>query len=171
MKTVNLKAAVKSRPLKKASRKAKLIQQSGSAPYIVYGSEIRVMLVTPSAGGGWILPKGNIAKRLDTLTSAAKEALEEAGVVGECENNVLGTIHIAKTPDDVASIRIFPLEIKRILPSWQEEGMRSRRLFRIDRAIRIMNTEESAEVLRNLRTLILPHGGGAWELKSNGNSC
>lgn len=113
------------------------------------------MLVTPSAGGGWILPKGNIAKRLDTLTSAAKEALEEAGVVGECENNVLGTIHIAKTPDDVASIRIFPLEIKRILPSWQEEGMRSRRLFRIDRAIRIMNTEESAEVLRNLRTLIL----------------
>ncbi len=155
MKTVNLKAAVKSRPLKKPSRKAKLIQQSGSAPYIVYGSEIRVMLVTPSAGGGWILPKGNIAKRLDTLTSAAKEALEEAGVVGECENNVLGTIHIAKTPDDVASIRIFPLEIKRILPSWQEEGMRSRRLFRIDRAIRIMKTEESAEVLRNLRTLVL----------------
>ena len=48
-----------------------------------------------------------------------------------------------------------PLEIKRILPSWQEEGMRSRRLFRIDRAIRIMNTEESAEVLRNLKTLIL----------------
>lgn len=155
MKTVNLKAAVRSRPEKKISRKAKRILQSGSAPYIVYGSEIRVMLVTPSAGGGWILPKGNIAKRLDTLTSAAKEALEEAGVVGECENHVLGTVNISKTPDDVASARIYPLEIRRILPRWEEEGVRSRRLFQIDRAIRIMKSEESAEVLRNLKTLIL----------------
>ena len=79
MKTVTLKAAVKPRPAKKVSPKAKRIQQSGSAPYIVYGDEIRVMLVTPSAGGGWILPKGNIAKSMDTLKSAAKEAFEEAG--------------------------------------------------------------------------------------------
>lgn len=155
MKTVNLKAAVKARPVKKASPNAKLIHQSGSAPYIVYGSEIRVMLVTPSAGGGWILPKGNIAKRLDTLKSAAKEAFEEAGVVGECENNVLGIININKTPVDIASVRIYPLAIERILPRWEEEGVRARRLFQIDHAIRIMKTEESAEVLRNLKKLVL----------------
>ena len=112
MKTVNLKAAVKARPVKKISAKAKRIQQSGSAPYIIYGSEIRVMLVTPSAGGGWILPKGNIAKRMDTLA------------------------------------------IERILPRWEEEGIRYRRLFLIDQAIRIMKTEESAEVLRNLKKLV-----------------
>ena len=151
MKTVNLKAAVKARPVKKISAKAKRIQQSGSAPYIIYGSEIRVMLVTPSTGGGWILPKGNIAKRMDTLKSAAKEALEEAGV---CENHVLGIVNINKTPDDIASIHIYPLAIERILPRWEEEGIRSRRLFLIDQAIRIMKTEESAEVLRNLKKLV-----------------
>ena len=153
MKTVNLKAAVKARPVKKISAKAKRIQQSGSAPYIIYGSEIRVMLVTPSTGG-WILPKGNIAKRMDTLKSAAKEALEEAGVVGVCENHVLGIVNINKTPDDIASIHIYPLAIERILPRWEEEGIRSRRLFLIDQAIRIMKTEESAEVLRNLKKLV-----------------
>ena len=165
MKTVTLKAAVKPRPTKKVSPKAKRIQQSGSAPYIVYGDEIRVMLVTPSAGGGWILPKGNIAKSMDTLKSAAKEAFEEAGVVGECENNVLGVINFNKTAAGIASVRIYPLAIERILPRWEEEGTRSRRLFLIDRAIRIMKTEESAEVLRNLKTLILSrmetqHGHG-----------
>ena len=154
MKTVTLKAAVKPRPAKKVSPKAKRIQQSGSAPYIVYGDEIRVMLVTPSAGGGWILPKGNIAK-----------AFEEAGVVGECENNVLGVINFNKTAAGIASVRIYPLAIERILPRWEEEGTRSRRLFLIDRAIRIMKTEESAEVLRNLKALILSrmetqHGHG-----------
>jgi len=154
VKTVNLKAAVKARPVKKISAKAKRIQQSGSAPYIIYGSEIRVMLVTPSTGGGWILPKGNIAKRMDTLKSAAKEALEEAGVVGVCENHVLGIVNINKTPDDIASIHIYPLAIERILPRWEEEGIRSRRLFLIDQAIRIMKTEESAEVLRNLKKLV-----------------
>ena len=123
------------------------------------------MLVTPSAGGGWILPKGNIAKRMDTLKSAAKEAFEEAGVVGECENNVLGVINFSKTASGIASARIYPLAIQRILPRWEEEGTRSRRLFLIDRAIRIMKTEESAEVLRNLKTLILSrmetqHGHG-----------
>ena len=131
----------------------------------MYGDEIRVMLVTPSAGGGWILPKGNIAKRMDTLKSAAKEAFEEAGVVGECENNVLGVINFSKTASGIASARIYPLAIQRILPRWEEEGTRSRRLFLIDRAIRIMKTEESAEVLRNLKTLILSrmetqHGHG-----------
>ena len=131
----------------------------------MYGDEIRVMLVTPSAGGGWILPKGNIAKRMDTLKSAAKEAFEEAGVVGECENNVLGVINFSKTASGIASARIYPLAIQRILPRWEEEGTRSRRLFLIDRAIRIMKTEESAEVLRNLKALILSrmetqHGHG-----------
>lgn len=122
-------------------------------------------LSPPSAGGGWILPKGNIAKRMDTLKSAAKEAFEEAGVVGECENNVLGVINFSKTASGIASARIYPLAIQRILPRWEEEGTRSRRLFLIDRAIRIMKTEESAEVLRNLKTLILSrmetqHGHG-----------
>lgn len=154
VKTVNLKAAVKARPVKKVLSKAKRIQQSGSAPYIVYGSEIRVMLVTPSAGGGWILPKGNIAKRMDTLKSAAKEALEEAGVVGVCENHVLGIVNVNKTTDDIATIHIYPLAIERILSRWEEEGTRCRRLFQIDQAIRIMKTEESAEVLRNLKKLV-----------------
>ena len=86
-------------------------------------------------------------------------------MVGECENNVLGVINFNKTAAGIASVRIYPLAIERILPRWEEEGTRSRRLFLIDRAIRIMKTEESAEVLRNLKALILSrmetqHGHG-----------
>ena len=67
---------------------------------------------------------------------------------------MLGIVNINKTPDDIASIHIYPLAIERILPRWEEEGIRSRRLFLIDQAIRIMKTEESAEVLRNLKKLV-----------------
>ena len=67
---------------------------------------------------------------------------------------MLGIVNINKTPEDIASIHIYPLAIERILPRWEEEGIRSRRLFLIDQAIRIMKTEESAEVLRNLKKLV-----------------
>ena len=122
-------------------------------------SEIRVMLVTSSAGDAWILPKGIIAKGMDTLKSAAKEVYEEAGVVGECENNILGMVQINKSPSEVAEVNIYPLKIEKILPEWQESGFRSRRLFRIEEAIGVMPGERSREVLENLRAMLLERAG------------
>ena len=57
--------------------------------------------------------------------SAAKEAYEEAGVIGECENNMLGVIQIEKSPAEIAEVNIYPMKIESILPEWQEAGTRN----------------------------------------------
>ena len=98
------------------------------------------MLVTSTAGDAWIFPKGNIAKGMDTLKSAAKEAYEEAGVLGECRNDILGVIQI-------------------------EKAVRSRRLFRIEEAIGVIRGERSRKVLETLRERLLDRS----ERSGNGN--
>ncbi len=156
MKTVKLKPSVKEKDKKKtAAKKSRTICQSGAVPYLMEKEELRVMLVTSSSGDAWIFPKGNIAKGMDTLKSAAKEAYEEAGVVGECENNILGVIQIEKSPSDLAEVNIYPLKIEKILPEWQESGVRNRRMFRIAEAIGVMRGERSRKVLENLRDMLL----------------
>lgn len=75
---------------KKAEKSGKMAfdknLRSGTVPYLVEDDgTVRVMLVTPSGGGAWMLPKGNIEKNMTTYESAAKEAFEEAGVVGTCD--------------------------------------------------------------------------------------
>ena len=160
MKTVKLKSSVKEKGKKKFPvKKSRTICQSGAVPYLMEKDEIRVMLVTSTAGDAWIFPKGNIAKGMDTLKSAAKEAYEEAGVVGECENNILGVIQIEKSPSNVAEVNIYPLKIETVLPEWQESGVRSRRLFRIGEAIGVMRGERSRNVLETLRNLLLERSG------------
>jgi len=145
----------------KEPKSKKVLEQSGAAPYLLSDREIRVMLVTPSGGGPWILPKGNIAKGMDTLKSAAKEAFEEAGVIGACSNHVLGIVPIQKSSDIHAEIRFYPLEIEKVLPEWEESKIRERRLFRIDYAIRLMPTERSKDVFRNLKKYLeSEHGTG-----------
>ena len=161
MKTVKLKPSAKGKVKKKSTAKnLRTICQSGAVPYLMEKEEIRVMLVTSSSGDAWIFPKGNIAKGMDTLKSAAKEAYEEAGVIGECENNMLGVIQIEKSPAEIAEVNIYPMKIESILPEWQEAGTRNRRLFRIGEAIGVIRGERSRKVLETLQEMLLERAEG-----------
>ena len=166
MKTVKLKPSAKEKEKKKSAvKKSRTICQSGAVPYLMEKGEIRVMLVTSTAGDAWIFPKGNIAKGMDTLKSAAKEAYEEAGVLGECRNDILGVIQIEKSPSELAEVNIYPLKIETVLPEWQESAVRSRRLFRIEEAIGVIRGERSRKVLETLRERLLDRS----ERSGNGN--
>ena len=57
-------------------------KQSAVVPYRLVKNEIEVLLIT-TRKGRWIIPKGIIEPELSAAESAAKEALEEAGVKGE----------------------------------------------------------------------------------------
>ncbi len=140
-------------PEKKKPKKKRLFQyQSGAAPYLVdEEGTLRVMLVTPGAGGCWILPKGHIAKGMGTPESAAKEAFEEAGVLGSCDSEILGISHFERPSGETVIVNIYPLKIRSILPEWEESAQRRRRLFRLDRAVALMPTEQAKEVLRTLQ--------------------
>jgi 8-oxo-dGTP pyrophosphatase MutT (NUDIX family) len=79
------------------SRKAsKVFQQSGVIPYRVSDGKIEVLLITNRRQQHWSIPKGGISKAMVPPDSAAKEAWEEAGVVGQVDGNQLGTYKYRK---------------------------------------------------------------------------
>ena len=58
-------------------------RQFAALPFSPREGETMVMLVTSRETHRWILPKGWAEKRLTGPELAAKEAFEEAGLVGE----------------------------------------------------------------------------------------
>jgi 8-oxo-dGTP pyrophosphatase MutT (NUDIX family) len=78
------------------------------------GGEPRVMLVTTRGTGRWIIPKGHPEPRLKPHELAAKEAFEEAGVVGRVRPEAIGRYRIGKPKDrarEAVTIEVFLLEV------------------------------------------------------------
>ena len=122
--------------------------RSGTVPYLVEeDGTIRVMLVTPSGGGAWMLPKGNIEKNMTSCDSAAKEAYEEAGVVGKCDPVMLGAYKFRQSQ----FVQIFPLRITKILDRWEETEKRSRFLFKLEKAALVVDSADIRSVLLKLK--------------------
>ena len=93
-----------------------------------------------------MLPKGNVEKGMTAHASAAKEAFEEAGVMGICDPVVLGEYRFRQSQ----LVRIFPLRITRILERWEETGLRSRFLFKLEKALKIADGDDIRSILRKL---------------------
>ncbi|OQA82088.1 MAG: hypothetical protein BWY31_03394 [Lentisphaerae bacterium ADurb.Bin242] len=125
--------------------------RSGAAPYrIESDGTILVMLVTPVGGGKWILPKGNIKRGMSGRESAEEEAREEAGVIGKCDNFLLGVSRFKNGQ----FIEIYPMKIAKILGTWEESGRRSRFLFPLEEARRELDDRDAAAILERLRQYI-----------------
>jgi 8-oxo-dGTP pyrophosphatase MutT (NUDIX family) len=108
-------------------------RQCAALPFAWDKGELRVLLVTSRETCRWVLPKGWMEKRLAPHALAAKEALEEAGVLGEVERRPIGRYDYGKrgprgrvTP---CSVRVFPLRVERLLDDWPERRQRQRRWF------------------------------------------
>jgi 8-oxo-dGTP pyrophosphatase MutT (NUDIX family) len=108
-------------------------RQCAALPFVWDGGELRVLLVTSRETRRWVLPKGWMEKRLSPHALAAKEALEEAGVLGEVERRPVGRYdYLKRGPRDrvtPCSVRVFPLRVERLLDDWPERRQRQRRWF------------------------------------------
>jgi 8-oxo-dGTP pyrophosphatase MutT (NUDIX family) len=91
--------------------------------------EVEVMLVTSRETGRWVIPKGWPIRRKAPHASAAREALEEAGVVGAVGREPIGTYSYEKRMSKgvvvVCEVRVFPLEVKRQMKGWPEKEERT----------------------------------------------
>jgi phosphohistidine phosphatase len=56
--------------------------QSAILPYRLRGDDLEVLVITSRKGTRWVLPKGIVEPGMTAAASAAKEAMEEAGVEG-----------------------------------------------------------------------------------------
>lgn len=108
-------------------------RQCAALPFSWAGGELRVLLVTSRETQRWVLPKGWREKHLSPHALAAKEAFEEAGVVGEVQRRPIGSYdYLKRVPRDRVvhcSVRVFPLRVERLLDDWPERRQRQRRWF------------------------------------------
>ena len=88
---------------------------------------LEVLLVTSLRTKRWILPKGWPEAGLTLAQAAAREALEEAGVIGEVSSEAIGHYHYIKEKAGHAlpiRVDIFSLRVTRQRRLWAEKGTR-----------------------------------------------
>lgn len=102
-----------------------VVRQSGALPYTVLKGRVVFLLVTSRKTGRWIFPKGSISSGMTAWDSAAKEAMEEAGVTGEIGTTPIGSYHNTDRGVPV-EIDLYPLRVEHQMDSWDEMDQRLR---------------------------------------------
>jgi 8-oxo-dGTP pyrophosphatase MutT (NUDIX family) len=119
---------------------------------------IEVMLVTSRETKRWVVPKGWPIRGAKPHISAAREALEEAGVIGRPDADAIGTYHYAKRlkngTEARCKVEVFPLEVKSQRKRWRERGERKARWFELSKAARVVQEPGLGRLLRNLGELV-----------------
>lgn len=126
-----------------------VVQQVGALPYAFVDGRIAILLVTSRRSGRWIFPKGAIEPDLTPWDSAALEALEEAGVVGEVEETPIGRYRAIAGPNSskLTDIDLYPLLVTEQLDTWKERGQRLRHWVTVREARRLLAHRELADLV------------------------
>ena len=117
-----------------------LFKQSAVIPYLEKNGVVEVVVVSSRKKSGWVIPKGVIERSMTPEDSAAKEALEEAGVIGRVSNECLGEYSYKKW-GGICNVKVFPMEVATVLESWQEDSIRERRIVELAEAIDLVKPE------------------------------
>jgi 8-oxo-dGTP pyrophosphatase MutT (NUDIX family) len=125
-------------------------RQYAALPYRQSG-ELNILLVTSRETGRWVLPKGWPMKGKKPQTAAAREALEEAGVIGQIAKRPVGAYPYAKRLAGGGSVDcvvdVFPLEVQRQLKRWPEQNERVTQWFTPLEAARAVHEPELAQLI------------------------
>lgn len=130
-------------------------RQCAALPLVGEGTAARVVLVTSRETRRWVIPKGWIEPGEAPHRSAAREAFEEAGLVGEVDAVPLGVYAYDKrmrtgfmTPCEVL---VFRFRVARMLYDWPERRERTRRMVTPHAAAALVQEPQLAALLRQLK--------------------
>jgi ADP-ribose pyrophosphatase YjhB (NUDIX family) len=125
--------------------------ESGALAYRrLENGEIEVLLVSKKRSKRWGIPKGRVNASLSFGETAAKEAFEEAGVIGRVSPNSVGMFRAKKaTPiAKIVEVWVYLIEVDEMLDNWPEKEKRQ---------IRWVSCRVAARELRNLILIDLCH--------------
>ncbi|MFQ5614048.1 MAG: NUDIX hydrolase [Anaerolineae bacterium] len=122
-------------------------RQSAALPYRRREGRFEILLITSLKKKRWIIPKGIVEPGLSPGASAAKEALEEAGVVGEVSPRPVAVYEHRKW-GGTCRVEVFPLRVTETLDRWPEAEWRERRWLTLAEAVRRVEQKALRAVLR-----------------------
>ena len=112
------------------------MSKNDSAPQVAalaYRDE-KICLVTTRSGKGLIIPKGHVPTGASPAEFAAREAWEEAGLVGEISPRPFGKYKFEKS-DRIQKVHVFLLAVTKMARIWPEQQFRQRLWFSLEEAI------------------------------------
>ncbi len=125
------------------------LEQSAVIPYRFRDNQLEILLITSRKRKRWIIPKGIIEPNMTPEESAAKEALEEAGVNGKVSSKLIGTYTYPKW-GTTCRVKIFPLAVDTVYIDWLEGSFRKRQWVNLEEAIRRVQEVEVKTTLAKL---------------------
>jgi predicted phosphate transport protein (TIGR00153 family) len=112
-----------------------------------------MLITTRGTKSRWVLPKGNPGTTMPAHVAAAREAQEEAGVLGAVCPVPLGSYRYRKRQGSGASLMVdvdvFPLAITEELDAWKEQGERERRWFSLSEASGAVDEDDLGNLIHS----------------------
>jgi 8-oxo-dGTP pyrophosphatase MutT (NUDIX family) len=142
-------------------RNATIRYQCGALPFsITEEGEVRVLLVTTRGKRDWIIPKGWPIRKLTAGATAAREAYEEAGLVGAViGEKPIGCYRYEKRHNSgkaaIHEVSVYLFAVKRQLRKWPEKAERETRWFAPTEASTLVVQAGLAEILQTATSHLL----------------
>ena len=143
-----------------AAADSRLHRQYGALPFSITSSgDVRVLLVTTRGRREWIIPKGWPIRNLSPAATAAREAYEEAGLIGTViGGEPFGLFHYEKPRNTrramVFEVSVFLFAVERQLRKWPEKSEREIRWFAPDEAAAIVAATGLPDLLMRIATSV-----------------
>ena len=136
-----------------ATTASMILYQCGALPFsIAANGEIRILLVTTRGSGRWIIPKGWPIRNLTAAATAAREAYEEAGLVGSIvSEEPVGSYRYEKRRNGrkmtIVEVSVLLFAVERQLRKWPEKAERETRWFAPAEASTLVASAELGAIL------------------------
>lgn len=127
-----------------------MFKQSGVIPYRVKDGKVEILLITSSKRKHWGIPKGWVEPFMSSANSAAKEAREEAGVLGSVITPAIG-IYKSRKIGLPCPVEVFLMQVETILENWPEADLRQREWLSLPEAMQRIPKKDLKQLLQTLQ--------------------
>ncbi len=132
----------------------KALTQVAALPYVVLRTGVEILLVTSRRKGHWLLPRGWPVDGMSYRLAAAREATEEAGLVGDIGDIALGDYLYKKRTDHgyrvPCRVFVYPLHVTEQRLEWPEKKERRQKWCDFQTARTLVQQKSLAAFLQSL---------------------
>lgn len=125
-------------------------QQSAVLPFRRDRGHLEFLLITSRRKKRWVIPKGVRELDMDAADSAAKEALEEAGIEGDLSAQPIGTYRYEKW-GGTCTVEVFSMAVHSSYDTWPE-SYRERFWMTPEEAIARVDEPELKQIMLEFST-------------------